>query len=59
MSREATPTTPAYVRPKIESFRMVGFSRVTFAPLLNVARTDDGRSTGINDWGLTYVGRQV
>ncbi len=62
ISREAMPTAlaaPASVTPNIESFLIVGLSRVAIAPLLSVTRTDDGRSMGINVWGLTAVARQL
>ena len=61
-SREAIPTapvTPASVTPNIESFLIVGLSRVAIAPLLSVTRTADGCSTGINASGLTAVACQL
>ena len=45
--------------PTMESFLIVGSLTVMTCPLVSVARTDEGCSSGINVCGLTVVGRQL
>lgn len=58
-SLEATATTAPPKTPMMESLLIVGLWRVTTSPPVNVTRTDDGCSLGINLWGLAAVGRQL